>query len=227
MPKILIWCMFISIFSFGSNKLVCIDPGHQLKGSTKLEPIAPNSSKKKARVSSGTRGVATKKYEYELNLEIGLKLKERLLKKGYSVFMTREKHDVDISNMERSIMTNKKNCAVYIRLHADGSENKSINGASVLTSSSNNANTKKVQKESEKFSKILLEEYVKETKAKNRGVIYRDDLTGTNWSDCVNTLIEMGYMSNAEEDQKLSKPDYQNKMVTGLLNGIEKYLKGK
>ena len=78
---------------------------------------------------------------------------------------------------------------------------------------------------SEKFSKILLEEYVKSTGAKNRGVIYRDDLTGTNWAEVTNTLIELGFMSNEEEDKKLSDEKYQEKIIDGLVNGIEKYLK--
>ena len=77
---------------------------------------------------------------------------------------------------------------------------KNASGASVLTSSPKNKYTKKVQKESEEFSKILLEEYVKATGAKNRGLIYRDDLTGTNWATVPNTLIELGFMSNAEEE---------------------------
>lgn len=122
-------------------------------------------------------------------------------------------------------MTNKAGCAVYIRLHADGSTNRSLTGVSVLTSSSKNPYTKSVQKSSDKFSRDVLSEFVKATGAKNRGVSYRDDLTGTNWSTVTNTLIEMGFMSNPEEDRKMSTNDYQNKMVTGIVNGIEKYFR--
>lgn len=208
-----------------SNYIICIDPGHQTKGNNELEAIAPNSTKKKAKVTTGTRGVFTKKYESELMLEIGLKLKDNLEKKGYKVIMTRTVNDVNISNVERALFANKNKATLYIRLHADGSENKNTYGASVLTSSPKNKYTEKTQKESEKFSKILLEEYVKSTGAKNRGVIYRDDLTGTNWAEVTNTLIELGFMSNEEEDKKLSDEKYQEKIIDGLVNGIEKYLK--
>ena len=115
---------------------------------------------------------------------------------------------------------------MYLSLHADGSENISLKGASVLTSSKNNPYTRKVQKSSEEFSKILLEEYVKATGTKNRGIQYRDDLTGTNWSTVTNSLIEMGFMSNSEEDVKMSQPEYKEKIVQGIANGIDKYLKG-
>ena len=56
-------------------------------------------------------------------------------------------------------------------------------------------------------------------------MIYRDDLTGTNWAEVTNTLIELGFMSNTEEDKKLSDEKYQEKIINGLVNGIEKYLK--
>ena len=202
-----------------SNYIICIDPGHQTKGNNELEAIAPNSTKKKAKVTTGTRGVFTKKYESELMLEIGLKLKDSLEKKGYKVIMTRTINDVNISNIERALFANKNKATL------DGSENKNTYGASVLTSSPKNKYTEKTQKESEKFSKILLEEYIKSTGAKNRGVIYRDDLTGTNWAEVTNTLIELGFMSNEEEDKKLSDEKYQEKIINGLVNGIEKYLK--
>ena len=229
MKKILlILFILFSVTVLSKEKyIVCLDPGHQTKGNPALEEIAPNSDKKKAKVTTGTRGIVTKKYESELMLEIALKLKTSLESKGYKVIMTRTKNDVDISNKERAIFANDSKADVYIRLHADGSENKNAAGASVLTSSPKNKYTTKVQKESEKFSKILLEEYVKATRAKNRGLIYRDDLTGTNWATVPNTLIELGFMSNAEEDKKLSEKDYQDKIVKGLVNGIDRYLGGK
>ena len=207
-----------------NSTLICIDPGHQARGNSELEEQAPGSSIKKAKVSSGTRGVVTKKNEYELTLDVGLKLRNLLKSKGYKTFMIRETHNVNISNKERALITNKMGCAVYIRIHADGSENRTVNGVSVLTSSAKNRYTGKVQKESDRLSKNVLEEVIKTTGAKNRGVSYRDDLTGTNWSTSVNTLLEMGFMSNPEEDRKMASDDYQNKIVLGIFNGIEKYL---
>ena len=211
----------------GNNELIWIDPGHQVRGNSGLEEVAPGSSTKKPKVSSGTRGVATKKYEYQLTLEVGLKLRDALKNKGYKVFMVRETNDVDISNKERAIKTNNAGCSLYIRLHADGVDNSSVNGATVLTSSAKNRYTQSVQKSSDKFSRTLLSEYIKATGAKNRGVSYRDDLTGTNWSKVTNTLIELGFMSNPAEDRKMSTPEYQAKMVNGMVNGIEKYLREK
>jgi len=212
--KLAILISSISGFANAAEK-VCIDPGHQAKGNMQTEEVAP------AKVAYGTRGVATKKPEYQLALEIGLKLRDALKAKGYSVFMVREKNDVDISNKERALMTNKEGCDVYLRLHADAGGS-STRGATVLTSSSKNPYTKSVQQSSDKFSKAILSEYTKATGFKSRGVSYRDDLTGTNWSTVTNT-----FMTNPEEDRKMASPDFQNVMVEGIVNGIEKYFREK
>ena len=204
------------------NNKICIDPGHQEKADLRTEEIAPGSNQRKERVLGGATGVATKKPEYELTLEIGLKLKDALKNKGYNVFMVREKNDVNISNKERALITNKAGCNVFLRLHADAGGS-GATGASTITSSIKNPNTRAVQQSSDKFSKIVLEEYVKATGFKNRGISYRDDLTGTNWSTVTNTLIEMGFLSNPEDDRKMSSPEFQDLMINGIVNGIEKY----
>lgn len=94
--------------------LICIDPGHQEKGDSNPEPVAPGSSQTKARVSSGATGVSTKKPEYILNLEASTVLKHILEGKGYRVVMTRETHDVNISNAERARFANEKNADMLI-----------------------------------------------------------------------------------------------------------------
>ena len=54
----------------------------------------------------------------------------------------------------------------------------------------------------------------------NRGVIERSDLTGFNWSKVPVVLIEMGFLSNPEEDSLLNDSSYQEKIAQGLCNGI-------
>ena len=38
------------------------------------------------------------------------------------------------------------------------------------------------------------------------------------------TIVEVGYMTNPQEDALLAQEDYQYKLITGMANGIDKYL---
>lgn len=205
-----------------TGKIICIDAGHQQNGSSKQEAVGPGSSETKARVSSGTRGVATGKYEYELNLEVALKLKTALEEKGAVVHMVRETNDVNISNKERAELANTVNADLSLRLHADGSDNSSARGFSVLVPSGQYVSDTVIS-ESYAIAEDI-EQYLSQgVPIKSRGIVRRSDLTGFNWSTVPAVLVEMGFMSNPEEDKLLSSEDFQETFVTALVKGLEAY----
>ncbi|MNH71295.1 N-acetylmuramoyl-L-alanine amidase LytC precursor [compost metagenome] len=203
--------------------VICIDPGHQLKGNSQKEPIGPGATEKKPKVSSGTQGVATKKPEYVLNLEISLKLKKELEKRGYKVVMTREKHNVNLSNKERSDIANKAKADLFIRIHADGDNSPKTEGFSVLYPAPGNKYTKAIYAKSKLASEYIQQEMKSATKAKSKGVVPRSDLTGFNWSKVPVTLVEVGFMTNPAEDKRMSTTAYQDKLVAGISAGVDKY----
>ena len=189
--------------------LICIDPGHQAKGDSNSEPVAPGSYVKKARVSSGATGVATKKPEYILNLEASAVLKHILEGKGYKVIMTRESHDVNISNSERAIFANNNKADVVIRVHADSLNNPSKTGASILIPAKESKYTASIYEESQKCANMINNK-MKEAGIQVNGIFERNDLTGFNWSQVPVVLVEMGFLSNYNEDQMMSNPEYQS-----------------
>ncbi len=204
------------------NIIICIDPGHQEKGDKNLEQVAPGSSQKKPRVSQGATGVATKKPEYVLNLEASLVLKDILQKKGYNVIMTRESHNVNISNSERAIFANQKNANFVIRIHADSLNDSSKTGASILIPSKDNSNTTSIYEVSSDFAN-LIKESMENSGIKINGIFERNDITGFNWSKVPVVILEMGFLSNYNEDLMMSDKNYQNKMMESVANGIDKY----
>jgi len=207
------------------KKVIVIDPGHQLKANSATEPIGPGAKEKKAKVTAGATGTKTKIREAEIVLKVGKKLKKILEAEGYEVIMTRTKMKVNLSNKERADIANKANADVFIRLHCDGSSSASAKGASVLAPKSDNPYlTKKNIKASQKLCEYVIKSYCKVTGAKNRGVSKVNNMSGINWCEVPVCLIEMGFLSNAEEEALLVSDDYQDKCAKGMAEGINAYL---
>ena len=206
-----------------NSAVVVIDPGHQGSGDSTKEPNGPGSTEMKARVTSGTAGVSTGVAEYVLNLDISLKLKTELENRGYTVYMTRSTHNVNISNMERAQYASSVGADIAVRIHANGSSNASVNGAETLAPSTSNPYVAHLANASQSLSRCVVNEYCSATGFKNRGVIASDTMTGINWSEVPVTILELGFMSNAAEDQTMQDATMQNNMVQGIANGIDAY----
>lgn len=205
------------------KKIIAIDAGHQSKGNYEKEPIGPGAKTTKPKVSSGTQGIYTKVPEYKLTLVIAKKVKEELIDRGYEVVMIREKNNVNLSNKERAEIANESGADAFIRIHADGSTNSSVKGASTLYPSKKNPYVPELSESSYSLAKSIIDAFCKSTGAKNRGAIARDDMSGINWCTIPVTIIEMGYMTNKTEDKLMQTEEYQDKMVQGICDGIDKY----
>ena len=206
--------------------VICIDPGHQTKGDMSQEPVAPGSSEKKFKVSWGTQGVATKIPEYELTLSASKILKKDLEQMGFKVIMTRETNDVNITNSERAIFANDNNADLVIRIHADGSDDSSTTGASLHIPSQDSQYTSKIYHDSNECAKLISLQ-MKQDGFKVNNIYQRSDLTGFNWSKVPVVLVEMGFMSNPEEDQKMAETSYQEKMMKSVAEGAQSYFENK
>lgn len=206
-----------------SGKVVVIDAGHQAHGNSSQEPVGPGASETKAKVSSGTSGRYSGVPEYQVNLQIAQKLQAYLESKGVTVVMVRQSNDVDISNSERAAIANSNNASLFVRIHCDGSENSSRSGFSTLVPGSNQW-TSPIVAQSKVAGQYVQSAAIAATGANDLGIVERTDLSGFNWCEVPTILCECGFMTNQNEDMLLTSDDYQQKIATGIGNGVIQYL---
>ncbi len=203
------------------GRIICLDPGHcvtEEAGKGYREPISPLSDETKPRYLSGTRGASLT--EEQLNLQVALKLRDALEALGAEVVMTREVSEISLPNTERCRIANESGADVHVHIHADGSESTSANGVSVLIPDGDLLGTPSIVEESARLGQLMVDCVSEATGAKNRGTVPRSDLTGLNFSEIPSVFIEMGFMTNPEEDALLSSGEYQDKIVAGMANSL-------
>lgn len=210
-----------------SRGLIVIDPGHQQYGNSDQEPVGPGASETKMKVSGGTSGIASGVPEYQLNLDIGLQLRDELEARGYTVIMVRETNEVDISNSERAAVANEAGADALVRIHANGSDNHGATGAMTICQTPGNIYNGELYEESRRLADCILNAYTEKTGIDYEYVWETDSMSGINWAQVPVTIVEMGYMTNSEEDMKMQDPQFQEKMTDGIADGIDAYMAEK
>ena len=190
----------------------------------KQKQIGPGASETKAKVTDGAIGVSTGQKESELNLKVSQMLEQELTKKGYNVIMTRTEENVNMSNSERAQIANNANATAFIRIHANSADSSSAKGVLTMCQTSQNKYNGNLADKSYSLSKSIVDNVAKTTNTQNRGVTRTDDMSGINWGKVPATIVEMGFLSNSDEDKLLADENYQKKIVNGIINGLEEYL---
>ncbi|MCB2305262.1 N-acetylmuramoyl-L-alanine amidase [Clostridium estertheticum] len=205
-------------------KVVVIDPGHASITSLEQEKQAPDSTIMKIKEPGGAQGINTKTPEYEVNMAVAVRLKVLLIKKGYTVIMTKTENKQMLGNIARAQIGNDSKANLVIRIHADSNDNSSVSGASMLVPT-DTKNTDPIYKLSKQYGQVVFRNLINDVGMNDRGVVEREDMTGFNWSKVPVILVEMGFLSNNSEERLLITEAYQDKLAKGLAEGIDAALK--
>jgi N-acetylmuramoyl-L-alanine amidase len=211
----------IASLSFGPSAqmtppLVCLDPGHSIPPNPGTEPIGPGSSTRKIKDGGGASGEAT------VVLQIAWKTRRALLDKGYRVAMTRTGPTFTYGNggnVARANFCNRRDAALMLRIHADGSTDPSRHGASTLYPKWHDGWTDDIYRPSLRAAGKVQTKLVAWTGAADLGLVSRGDLTGFNWANVPVVLVETGFMTNPTEHRKLTSRRYQWRVARGLAAG--------
>ena len=206
------------------SPLVCLDPGHGTPPAIgrQVEPIGPGSRTLKIKDGGGASG------EAPVALAIALRARRLLLARGYRVAMTRTGPTIHLGdgdgNIARAHFCNRRHAALMIRIHADGSTDRSLHGVSTLVPAWHRGWTDDIYARSLRAGRALQAGALGATGAANRGVVQRSDLTGFNWADVPAVLVETGFMTNPTESHRLKTGVYQQRVAIGLTRGVAAFL---
>jgi N-acetylmuramoyl-L-alanine amidase len=205
--------------------VIVLDPGHDLRANPETEPIGPGSSTRKIKDGGGTSGVVSGLREADLNLRVAVRLRQLLERAGVRVVMTRTKTaGTSIGNVARAGIANRAQAALFLRIHADGSMDRSTRGTHALYPALRRGWTDDVYAESRRAARIVKADLRAALGFPDRGVQERSDFTGFNWADVPVILVEMGFMTNPTEDRLLATSAYQQRAAVGLCRGTLRFL---
>ena len=176
--------------------------------------------------------------EKDLNMQIYRKLRSKLEELGYKVLTSRDS-DIDVDFVtERSRMVNKTNSDIFISIHfnATGSAYSKASGIQTYSYSDEPDYPSKINKywhnhpdrmsESKRLAAAIHSSLLAETGAKDAGLL-ESSFAVLRETAKPAVLLELGYMDNFTENQQIRDDRYQDRLVAGIVKGIQKYYAGK
>jgi N-acetylmuramoyl-L-alanine amidase len=175
------------------GKTIVLDPGH---GGVDSGAIG----------RQGTR-------EKDVVLEVGLMLKDLLEEAGARVIMTRT-DDSFVSLYERSYLANYLLADLFISIHANSNDDSSMQGIEVYHLDGHD--------EAKSLAQSVMGGLVESTGLNNGGV-KQNDFVVIRETQMPSILVELGYLSNYQEESVIDTNEFRQKAAAGLLKGIVSY----
>ncbi len=150
-----------------------------------------------------------------------------LLQRGYRVAMTRRGPTFRYGNggnIARAEFCNRRGAALMLRIHADGSTDRSRRGVLTLYPAWRRGWTDDIYGRSLRAARLVQRAVVAATGARNDGILPRSDLTGFNWANVPAILVETGFLTNPTERRLLQSSSYQWRVARGLTSGTTAFL---
>ena len=132
-----------------------------------------------------------------------------------------------ISNAERALMAYEEGGDIYVRIHANGSDDPGVQGALAMVPSPENPYVGALAADSYDLAESILNHYCESAGFSNLGIQYYDNMTGINWSKLPVMILEMGFMTNESDDLRMADASVQEQMVLGIADGIDEYFEEK
>ncbi|GFN35691.1 N-acetylmuramoyl-L-alanine amidase family protein [Tepidimicrobium xylanilyticum] len=202
------------IFSYKLNQTIVLDPGH-------------------GGIDGGT-GNPKDILEKDINLDIGIKLKKELIVEGFNVVMTRERDEslehlssINSSRYRRDLdarrnIINSNEPLIYISIHVNSSKSSSARGAKIYHFPGSEDGKELAEKIAHSIDLYLYDQYLKDDTI--RAEVLSEDFFILRETEYTGVLLEVGFITNLEENRLLKDDEYKRKMAYAIKKGILEYL---
>jgi len=163
--------------------------------------------------NSGASGVASNVNEKEYTLKIAQQVEKCLKRKKVKVFMTREE-DIDLSMIDRTLMLRQQDPDILISIHLNSSGNENVKGVSTYYRYIG------FRPLSEKVLDRMLQ-----LGLNNFGNIGAFNFALSGPTEYPNCLVEVAFLSNKEDEQKILDPTFHKAVAKKIYMGIKDWLK--
>ena len=203
------------IFSYKNNDTIAIDPGH-------------------GGIDGGT-GDKEGLLEKDINLDVSLRLKKELLVEGFSVIMTREedKSLEELSNINgsrykrdlnaRKTIINESDSIIFVSMHVNSSKKTSVRGVRVYYYPTSVEGRELAESICQSVNKNVYEKYLKDDNLKAETM--PEDYFILRETQYPGVLVEIGFITNPEDNKLLKNERYKKKIAFAIKKGIIEYLK--
>jgi len=191
-------------------------PAYNLKSVTPLKGIKISIEAGHGGTNTGAVSLSGIK-EKDLNLDLSKKIEKLFKKQGAEVLQVRDA-DIDMLLLDKRNITTNSDANIHFSIHANASEPVTeflgASGTSIFYHNSFWA----------KFSEFVFNELV-ELKLKPFGSVGSFNYRVTRMSEMPSILVEMAFMSHAEDEEKLADDNFRDKMAQKIYEGLINYLK--
>ncbi|MBZ2174647.1 N-acetylmuramoyl-L-alanine amidase [Schnuerera sp. xch1] len=154
-------------------------------------------------------------YEKDFTLSLSKKVNEILEKEEkIEVYMTRE-DDTFISTEDkyRAKFANELDADLYISIHGNTFESPNVSGTESYY----------YHEKFKSFAEIMHKNVVSSTGFNDRGV-RKKDLFVVRYTDMPSVLLEIGYLTNPQEEQIMLNDEFQYSVAESICDGVKEYL---
>jgi N-acetylmuramoyl-L-alanine amidase len=204
------------IFNYKNKEAIVIDPGH-------------------GGIDGGTSD-KTGLLEKDINLDVSLKLKKELLVEGYGVIMTREK-DESLENLSsinasryrrdlnvRKTIINENEPLAFASIHVNSSKKSGARGIKIYYFPTSTEGKRLAESIAKSVDINLYGKFLKDDNL--RAEVLPEDYFILRETKYPGALVEIGFITNPEENKLLQDEGYKEKVAFAIKKGIVEYLKG-